>query len=130
MEVEAFDSAEQFLKARSLTGLPPDALAELDQSIRQSGYAGYFRVRLKQLDQKAAHAYVSPYDRADFSLRAGDQAAALAWLEKAYLERSPYLVFLDVLRSRREFQDLIRRIGLADVRVSFPEARQAAAFLQ
>jgi TolB-like protein/DNA-binding winged helix-turn-helix (wHTH) protein/Tfp pilus assembly protein PilF len=45
---------------------------------------------------------------------------ALAWLERAYAQRSPAMVFLKVepkwknLRSDPRFEDLLRRVGLAD----------------
>ena len=48
----------------------------------------------------------------------GDTNRALTWLERAYQERSDYLVYLkvepmaDSLRSDPRFADLVRRIGL------------------
>ena len=48
----------------------------------------------------------------------GDLEKALAWLEPAYAQRSPGMVFLKVepkwnnLRSEPRFQDLLRRVGL------------------
>jgi hypothetical protein len=48
----------------------------------------------------------------------GQKDQAFAWLEKAYQERSNYLLFLNVipsmvpLRSDPRLQDLIRRVGL------------------
>jgi hypothetical protein len=101
----------------SCTTLPTAA------ALRQSGYQGYFRLRLQQLRAKATKSYVSPYDFADFSLRAGDREEALKWLEAAYAERSPYLVFLhieprmDSLRDDPRFQELIRHIGLSDIKI-------------
>ena len=50
----------------------------------------------------------------------GDKAQALAWLEKAYQQHSNELVSLkvspgyDSLRGDPRFQDLLRRVGLAD----------------
>lgn len=49
----------------------------------------------------------------------GNNEQALAWLEKAYAQRSPALTYLkvdpryDPLRSDARFQDLLRRAGLA-----------------
>jgi hypothetical protein len=48
---------------------------------------------------------------------AGDKEKALQWLEKAFEERSSFLIYsrweprLDPLRSDPRFQDLLRRIG-------------------
>lgn len=60
---------------------------------------------------------------ADFSLRLGNHDEALTWLDAACTERSPYLVFLhieprmDALRTEPRFQEMLRRIGLAEIRV-------------
>ena len=49
----------------------------------------------------------------------GDKDQSIAWLEKAYVQHSPELVSLkvsptfDPLRGDRRFQDLVRRVGLA-----------------
>ncbi len=48
----------------------------------------------------------------------GEKEQALAWLEKAYQERSGWLVWmktdarLDALRSDPRFQQLVKRVGL------------------
>ena len=58
------------------------------------------------------------------------------WLESAYSERSPYLVFLqieprmDALRSERAFQELLGRIGLADIHPAPVDAGEAAMYLR
>ncbi len=50
--------------------------------------------------------------------RLGEKDEAMRWLEKAYEERSDYLLFLkreplaDPVRSDPRFQALVRRIGL------------------
>ena len=121
-------AAEEFLAARRLTGMQPRELQDLQQAIQQSGYQGYFSLRLRQLQEKAKKSYVSPYDLADFTLRTGDQEGALKYLEAAYAERSPYLVFLhieprmDPLRPDPRFQELLRRIGLTQIRVATIQA--------
>jgi hypothetical protein len=58
---------------------------------------------------------------ADLTLRIGDKEGALKWLNAAYAERSPYLVFLaieprmETLRSDPRFQSLIQRVGLGGI---------------
>jgi TolB-like protein/DNA-binding winged helix-turn-helix (wHTH) protein len=117
-------AAEEFLAARNLTGMTPEELEKLRKAIQGSGYEGYFRVRLEQLQEKAMKSYVSPYDFADFTLRTGDREGAFKWLEAAYQEHSPYLVFLhieprmDPIRSDPRFQDLLRRTGLDQIRIT------------
>lgn len=114
-------AAQEFLEGKVLSGLAPQQLDELRQALEQGGYVRYFRVRLGQLQKSSA--YLSPYDAAELTLRIGDKEGALKWLQSAYAEHSPYLVFLaieprmDPLRSDPRFQDLIRRVGLADVRI-------------
>lgn len=122
-------AAEEFLAARVLTGMPPEALEELRNAIRKDGYAAYVRIRLKELEEKSKNSYVSPYDLADFSMRCGDREGALKWLDAAFKERSPYLVFLhiepriDPLRSDPKYQDILHRIGSAGFSITPIPAR-------
>ena len=72
---------------------------------------------LDQLEELSKSRYVSPYDRATVYAGLGEKDQAIAWLEKAYQERSDGLVFLKVepkfdgLRSDPRFADLLRRVG-------------------
>jgi TolB-like protein/DNA-binding winged helix-turn-helix (wHTH) protein/tetratricopeptide (TPR) repeat protein len=117
-------AAEEFLLGKTLSGAPAQQLEELKHGLQESGYDGYFRVRLKQLQKQQT--YVSPYDLADLSLRIGDRTGAMRWLEAAYKEHSPYLVFLrieprmDPLRSDPQFQDLVGRVGLGGIQITLP----------
>lgn len=67
--------------------------------------------------------YVPPYYSVVLYLALGEKDQAFEWLEKAYDERSDFLVFLgqdplfDSLRSDPRFADLARRVGLTTVRV-------------
>ena len=61
---------------------------------------------------------MSPYSVALVHVGLGDRDQALAWLEKAYVERSDYMAYLnrepmlDGLRSDPRFAALVRRVGL------------------
>jgi hypothetical protein len=62
--------------------------------------------------------YVSPYDVATAHAGLGDRAGTLAWLEKAFEERSGWLALwlkvdpsFDALRGDERFRDLLRRVG-------------------
>jgi hypothetical protein len=62
--------------------------------------------------------YVTPAAMANVYIGLGNKDLAFFWLEKAYLERSNYMAYLNVLpfidslRSDPRFDDLLRRIGL------------------
>jgi hypothetical protein len=70
------------------------------------------------LRQLSSTRYVSPYSVALVHCGLGDRDQALAWLEKAYVERSDYMPYLnrepmlDGLRSDPRFAALVRRVGL------------------
>ncbi len=76
------------------------------------------RRALAQLQQLAATRYVPALYFAALYTGLADVAQALAWLNRAYQERSDYLVYLNVepmadpLRADPQFQKLLRRIGL------------------
>ena len=52
----------------------------------------------------------------------GNTDEALAWLEKAYEERSPWLIFMneharyDRLRGDPRFQQLLRKVGFKELK--------------
>jgi TolB-like protein/Tfp pilus assembly protein PilF len=75
-----------------------------------------FVERLHRLSQRQ---YVPSFVFAWIDTLSGDKASALAKLERAYAERSSYLMLLkmepslDLLRSDSRFLDLERRVGLA-----------------
>ncbi|NIM48621.1 MAG: hypothetical protein GTN62_02795, partial [Gemmatimonadales bacterium] len=62
----------------------------------------------------------SPYHVALVYIGLGDKENAFEWLEKAYVERRSYLVFLkegprfDTLRDDPRFTDLLRRMNLLE----------------
>ena len=73
---------------------------------------------LEQLLEQSKESYVSPLLIASLYSRLNQKDEAFRWLEKAYEERSPMLVFLKVnddwknLRSDPRFAELVKRIGL------------------
>jgi len=117
-------AAAEFLRGKLIGGDKPEILSALQKAVDESGYQGYFRTRLAQLTDPGNSTYVSPYDLADIHVRLGDREAALAWLEKAYEQRSPYLVNLkveprlDPLRNEPRFRSLVQRMGLDKVQVA------------
>ena len=76
---------------------------------------------LRELQARPDSSYVSPFDIATIYAGLGDRAKTLEYLEKAYQERVPYLVYLpldphfDPFRSDPRFRSLLHRIGLPAV---------------
>ena len=73
---------------------------------------------LNELEKRSNQEHVPALSFAQIYAGLGDSEQALAWLEKAYNERSVWITFskvdprFDPLRSDPRFQDLQRRIGL------------------
>jgi TolB-like protein/tetratricopeptide (TPR) repeat protein len=96
----------------------PIYLAALGHAYALSGQKPQALQVLAKLTERAKRQYVSAYDIATIHFGLGDKQKALEWLEKAYQERSPFLVLInsdprfDGLRSDPHYQNLLRRIGL------------------
>lgn len=77
------------------------------------------RRHLATLEAMATQTYVPSLYMAFVYVGYGDSDRAFAWFERAYQERSSYLIYLavepslDVLRSDSRYAHLIRRLGLA-----------------
>jgi serine/threonine protein kinase/Tfp pilus assembly protein PilF len=95
------------------------AIATLGHAQAVAGNKKEAQVVLNQLMERSRQGYVSPYYFALLYTGLGEKDLALEWLEKAYDERQPYLYLLKVepvfdgLHSDPRFQDLLRRLGLA-----------------
>ena len=108
---DAFAERQQAVR---LSGDPQTA-ATLEEAYKRSGYAGYLqqRVHLLEHSNPVPHLYL-----AHLYAVLNDQTHAIQYLERAYDERNPWLLnvqvdpAMDFLRSSSRFQDLVRRIGL------------------
>ena len=73
---------------------------------------------LAELIERLKTEYVNPYDIAFVYAGLGEKEKAVAWLEKAFQERTIAIVSLkvdpywDSLRTDPRFADLLRRVGL------------------
>ncbi len=115
-------------------GMHDEAIAEIEKAIALSGRSifilddlGYIYASagkrdeaakvLEDLDRLASDQYVPAYGRVLICAALGDKEKAMAWLEKAYEERS-FLVYLkvdpvfDALREEERFATLLDRMGL------------------
>jgi TolB-like protein/Tfp pilus assembly protein PilF len=104
--------------ALSTLGRAPEVEAELGYALAMAGRRAEARAVLEGLRQPSSGRYVSPYSVALVYTGLGDRDQALAWLDKAYDERSDYMPYLglepmlDPLRSDPRFGALVRRVGL------------------
>jgi serine/threonine-protein kinase len=113
---------------------PADAIRELENTVAHSPISLYWgalghayavagqrekalRV-LRELQAASDSSYVSPFDIATIYAGLGDRTKTFEYLEKAFRERVPYLVYLavdphfDPFRADPRFRDLVHRIGL------------------
>ncbi len=103
--------------AKKLTGSHPGVVGALAHVHAMAGARAQAQEFLDQLKQLAKRRYVSPYYLALAYVGLGDRDQALACMERAYEERSGWLVHikvepgLDSLRSDPRFQDLLRRMN-------------------
>jgi eukaryotic-like serine/threonine-protein kinase len=118
MQKRAEESIGQFREAISLVGGSPQSLAYLGYGYGRAGHSEEARGILRQLEELSRQRYVSPFDVALVHIGLGDKDRAFEWLDKAYGERSTWLITLrvdpifDTLRSDPRFASLVRRIGL------------------
>jgi len=100
----------------------PAALADLGYASAASGDRPAASGFLQKLMELSNHEYVPPYYVALVHAGLHENGQAFEWLEKAYREHSPDLVFLlteprwDVLRADGRFRKMLARVG-------FPGAR-------
>jgi TolB-like protein/DNA-binding winged helix-turn-helix (wHTH) protein/Tfp pilus assembly protein PilF len=115
MHPEAIAALRAALKS---LGRAPQIEAELGYTLAVAGRRAEALAMLEGLGHLSATRYVSPYSFALVHTGLGDRDQALAWLEKAYAERSDYMAYLrlepmlDGLRSDHRFAALVGRVGL------------------
>ena len=96
-----------------------DAAEVLERGHRARGYAGAMRDAALTLEQRRQKHYVSPVMIASLFALAEERKSALEWLDRAFGERAPLLVYLkvapywDSIRSEPRFGDLVGRMGFA-----------------
>ena len=107
-------------KAVELSGRNTGALAALGYAYAVGGERSRAEQVLRELTNISKRQYVSPADLAYVEIGLGNDDQAFAWMEKAYQERSDFLVrlkvdpLLDRVRPDPRFQNLLRRLNLAE----------------
>ena len=135
MNPNVFVPHSDLAQAYEQKGMYAEAIAEVNQAISLSersaelvGQLGHIYAvsgkknealkALAELNEPSKQADVSPVDLALIYTGLGEKDQAFTWLQKAYDERSPSLIYLkveqkfDSLRAEPRFADLLRRIGL------------------
>jgi adenylate cyclase len=113
----AAEALPEMEKAVELSGGNSWAQATLGWTYARAGQKDKARRVLAQLVASAKDHYVSPVYPAIVASGLDERDAALAFLEQAYADRSPWMVFLNVepafdpLRSDPRFASLLRRVG-------------------
>jgi TolB-like protein len=118
----------EFEMAAALSGRSPNMLATLAYNQGIQGQTQRATEILKQLHALSAKRYVAAYDLATVYLGIGDEEQALNYFDKAFQERSPWVVTLPIeprvqrLKANVFFQSLLRKLRLPsdDVLVSPP----------
>jgi hypothetical protein len=109
---------ETLQRGMQATSFRPVLLAALGHAYGQSGRKEEAQQIMADLRQFSADHYIAPLYPAMIALGMGDEDLAMTELEKAFDQRSSWLVFAGVdprwnrLRSNSRFQLLLSRIGL------------------
>jgi TolB-like protein/tetratricopeptide (TPR) repeat protein len=111
------DAVAELRKALELSEGDTNELAALGQALAISHQDSEARKILQQLTERSQQTYVQPTWVAVIHIGLGEKDQAFDWLQKAYEDRSAWLVYLkvdpffDPLRSDPRFIDLMRRVG-------------------
>ncbi len=115
----AYDQAiGELRQSAQLSGGRFDVMAKLGEIEVRAGHRIEAQRILADLKNQSKTRNISPLAFATLYASLGENAQAFAWLERAYQERSPFLVSIrsnsafDDLRGEPRFQNLLRRIGL------------------
>ena len=112
------DATAEFRKALDLSEGDTNDLAALGYAQALSRQEGEARKTLDELKKRSQDTYVQPMWLAVIELGLGEKNQAFDYMEKAYSDRSAWLVnlkvdpFFDSVRSDPRFADLQRRVGL------------------
>ena len=111
------EAIDQLKEAVKLSNESTVSLATLAQAYASAGETREAKALLDRLMERSKKQYVPAYWIALVQMSMGNMDKAVGWLEKAYHERSSWLVWanveprFDVLRSDPRFGSLLKRIG-------------------
>ena len=113
------EAVAEFRKALDLSEGDTNELAALGYGQAIYGQGREARKTLEALMARSRDTYVQPVWIAVIELGLGDNNQAFEWLEKAYSDRSAWLVnlkvdpFFDSVKTDARYIDLLRRVGLS-----------------
>ena len=113
------EAVAELERARELSNNSPEVVASLGHALAVAGRTDEARKVLEELDEISKQRYVLPYFRAAVYTGLGDRDQAFQWLARAFEERHPGLVLVNIdprfdsLRSDPRFADLLRRLNVA-----------------
>jgi serine/threonine protein kinase/tetratricopeptide (TPR) repeat protein len=113
------EAIAEFKKALEVSEGDTNELAALGQAYAVARQAGEARRILDQLKERSQQTYVQPMWIAVIHVGLGEKDQAFDWMQKAFEDRSAWLVYLkvdplfDPVRGDARFADLLRRVGLA-----------------
>ena len=114
-------AAAAFTRMEALGGASSGEINALSAAVARDGLAGYAHERIRQLQQKALHSYVSPLNFAALYVLAGDKEQAISLLQQAYksgrVARATWInanALFDPLRPDPRFQAIVRGMHLAN----------------
>ncbi len=112
------EAVTEFQKALEISEGDSNELAALGQAYAVSHQQSAARKILDDLKARSQQTYVQPMWIAVIHAGLGEKDEAFDWMQKAYDDRSAWLVYLkvdplfDPLRSDPRFADMLRRVGL------------------
>jgi len=115
------EAIAEFQRALELEKDNPEIWSGLGHAYASSGNRAEAQKVLDHLKGLSAHSYVAPFNFAVIDAGLGEKDQAIAWLNRAYADRSYYMAVylttdarLDSLRSDPRFADLLRRVRLPE----------------
>jgi len=114
-----FEAVAEARKAKELNSANSQPTTQLAYALAKSGKQEEARGLLEELLRLSTQRHVSPGNIALIYNSLGERDETFSWLERAFEQRDPKMVFLKVepkwnnLRDDPRFQDLLQRVGFS-----------------
>jgi tetratricopeptide (TPR) repeat protein len=112
------DAMVEFQEMFTQEGIDPKLIAEVQNIYAASGIKGVFQMYLNNQKLASMQVYVDPLTFAQAHAFLDEKDQAFEWLEKAYEEQSPMLVYIrvnplfDNIRSDPRFKAILKKMNL------------------